>query len=286
MARIMHDSVNWRAIPESAEMVAGYLSPSKYAWPAEAWNRFPHAVQVRIAVRATTNAGHVLDVETGDASPEEAPRWVQMRRAAGADPSVYCSRSLWSTVMAAFRSAGVAYPHWWVAQYDGVRAIPAGAVAKQFADYNAGSGGDWDLSIVADYWPGVDQGESVSNITEDTQSYEDMVRRIGMLEGFLNADPNSSKMALLLLDAIGRIEGIFKNGDQTFGPSRGPNTNKLAPAIAAPAAVTLTDTQLTELTNAISTRVAAALPPGGASKEDVHQVVSEVIGSIAITVTK
>lgn len=159
MTRTMYDSVNWAAIPANAQMVAGYLAPSSFAWPAAAWARFPNAVKVQIAVRASTNAGQVLDVESGDATPAQAPGWVAMRRAANppVDPTVYCSASAWPTVQAAFASAGLAQPHYWIASYPGGGAvIPSGAVAHQYADPNSGSGGDWDLSVVADYWPGVD----------------------------------------------------------------------------------------------------------------------------------
>lgn len=155
--RTLYDSVNPAAIPSTAAMVAGYID-GMYAWRPADWARFPRAVQVRIAVFASTNAGHVLDIETGDATPVQAPGWVQKRRAAGADPSVYCSMSLWPTVRAAFAAAHVPEPHYWVAGYPGGGPIiPAGAVAHQYAD-PATSGGDWDLSVVADYWPGVDGG--------------------------------------------------------------------------------------------------------------------------------
>lgn len=155
--RTLYDSVNPAAIPTDAGMVAGYID-GMYAWHAADWARFPRAVQVRIAVFASTNGGHVLDVERGDATPVQAPGWVQRRRAAGADPSVYCSMALWPAVRAAFATAHVPEPHYWVAGYPGGGPIiPAGAVAHQYAD-PATSGGAWDLSVVVDHWPGVDGG--------------------------------------------------------------------------------------------------------------------------------
>lgn len=156
MTRIMFDATHELVlnIPTDAQMVAGYLPPSGHAWTAADWGRFPNAVHVRIAVRASTNDGHVLDVESGDATPQQAPGWVVMRRAAGADPTVYCSTSLWPSVRAAFQAANVTEPHYWVASYPGGGAvIPAGAVAHQYMD-----AGIYDKSVVADYWPGVDGG--------------------------------------------------------------------------------------------------------------------------------
>lgn len=156
MTRLMYDSTSAADIPADAAMVAGYLPPSRYAWSAAAWARFPHAVKVRIAIFASVNDGHVLDVEQGDATPAQAPSWVAMRRLAGTDPTVYCSQSLWATVRAEFARQGVPQPHYWIARYDNVSAIPAGAVAKQYANEPL-TGGHYDLSIVADHWPGVDQ---------------------------------------------------------------------------------------------------------------------------------
>lgn len=154
--RTMYDAVTLSNVPSGAAMVACYADGT-YQNEAEARSRFPHAVIVTIAVRASFNGGQVLDVETGDASPDEAPGWVVMRRAAGADPTVYCNTSTWPAVKAAFAAAGVAPPHYWVAQYDNNPVIPAGAVAKQYSDL-----GPYDLSVVADVWPGIDTGGIVS----------------------------------------------------------------------------------------------------------------------------
>ena len=154
--RTMYDSVTAGDIPLSAQIVAGYID-GPYTWSAADWHRFAGKTCVRITVTAAANDGDVLDVETGDATPQQAPGWVLMRRAAGADPSVYMNGSTWPSVRSAFASQGVREPHYWVAFYDGGHdpAIPPGAVAHQYAD-PATSGGHYDLSSVADYWPGVD----------------------------------------------------------------------------------------------------------------------------------
>lgn len=152
----MYDSVTATDIPTSAAMVAGYVS-GRFAWSAADWARFPNAVKVGIATQANVNDGQVLDVEPGDATPAQSVGWVQMRRQAGTDPTVYCNASTLPQVQSAFTSAGVAQPHYWVAHYDGKAEIPAGCVAKQYID-PPGSGGHYDLSAVADFWPGVDPG--------------------------------------------------------------------------------------------------------------------------------
>lgn len=171
MPRTMYDSVTPSAIPTSAVMVAGYLPPSRYAWSAADWARFPRAVKVRIAIFARVNDGHVLDVEPGDATPAQAPGWVTMRRRAGVDPSIYCNASTWPTVRAEFRRRGIREPHYWIAKYDGVARLPAGAVAKQYANPPLHGRGHFDLSIVANHWPGVDK--------EDDMQPSDAVRDPG-----------------------------------------------------------------------------------------------------------
>lgn len=150
MTRIMYDSVRVQGIPEGATLVAGYVD-GIYANVGSLQRRFPNATVVRIAVSAHTNDGHVLDVETGDATPLGAVEWVKNRRLAGHDPSVYCNSGVWPSVRKAFRDAGVPEPHYWIAQWDGHKTIPTGAVAKQYTN-----GHDYDTSVVVDHWAGVD----------------------------------------------------------------------------------------------------------------------------------
>lgn len=150
MTRVMYDGVTPSRIPSSATMVAAYVD-GHYANVSPMKARFPHARLVTIAVFASTNAGTVLDVEKGDATPTEAPGWVVKRRRAGVDPTVYCSESLWPTVRAVFRALNVPQPHYWIAHYDSVALIPEGAIAKQYKNTSG-----YDISVVADYWPGVD----------------------------------------------------------------------------------------------------------------------------------
>lgn len=149
--RTLYDSVNINAIPANPEMVAGYVNGR---WPTynSLIQKFPQAVHVSIAVTANADA-QVLDVETGDATPGQAPAWAQRQRQEGRDPTVYCNSSTWGAVRQAFQNARVAEPHYWIAQYDNNPTIPAGAVAKQ---YRSDTNQDLDYSVVADYWPGVD----------------------------------------------------------------------------------------------------------------------------------
>jgi len=151
MTRTFYDAIHPANIPTNAQGVAGYVD-GRYAWTAADWARFPHAVKVRIAVFSSTADGHVLDVEPGCSTPANAPGWVVRRRAAGVDPTVYCSLSQWPVVQAAFAAARVPEPHWWVAAYPGSGPnLYPGSIAHQYANP-----GPVDISVVADYWPGVD----------------------------------------------------------------------------------------------------------------------------------
>jgi len=174
VSRSMYDGVDASRLPAGAQLVAGYVD-GLYAWSDADWARFPNSVKVRIACFADTDDGEVLDVEPGNATPAESVDWVLMRRRAGADPTVYMNTSTWPTVRSAFAARNVAEPHYWVAQYDGVATLPAGAHAKQY--YNNDQAG-YDLSVVADYWPGIDRapagGAAVNLTPADTRRRNDM----------------------------------------------------------------------------------------------------------------
>jgi hypothetical protein len=119
--RIMYDSTTPAAIPRSAEMVAGYVN-GEFAWTKEEWSLFPHAAKVHISVRAV-NDGNVLDIETGDATPDQAPTWVKARRQAGhIRPTLYVNRANAEAAIAACEKEQLQPGHqfWiWLATLDG-----------------------------------------------------------------------------------------------------------------------------------------------------------------------
>lgn len=154
MTRTMYDSLNPDAIPLDAELVASYIDGANA--PAPGWQqRFPSSRVVEIARNSTTNAGQVGDVESTDMTPQGAVAWVRLRRAAGQVPTVYCNDSTLPAVQAAFQAAGEPMPEVWLAHWGEAPNLPAGAVAFQYANSTM-TGHDYDLSVVADYWPGVD----------------------------------------------------------------------------------------------------------------------------------
>jgi hypothetical protein len=161
MPRIMYDSTDASRIKANLRdpaMVAGYIDAySIPAWTDKDWNTFPNAVKVRIAKKASTNAGHVLDVEPKLATPAQAPVWARMRRSSGfPHPCIYVQKSTWGQVQQAFRAANEPQPLYWIAHYNGVKELPVlngiRAIAKQYL----GDTNGMDYSYVDDYWPGVD----------------------------------------------------------------------------------------------------------------------------------
>ncbi|SEB43695.1 hypothetical protein SAMN04489727_1735 [Amycolatopsis tolypomycina] len=188
--RTMYDAVTARNIlnhDRTPEMVAGYVDRIKLApWSPNDWALFPDAVKVEIVKKASSNFGHVLDVEPGDATPAEAPGWVRMRRAAGADPTVYMNLSTWPAVRAEFVRQGVAQPHYWVARYDndpdwGAGWAELGCVAKQHTANYRGV----DINSVADHWPGVD-----TNNAQEEDVQEKDVRDIWTMPAIVQDEIN------------------------------------------------------------------------------------------------
>jgi hypothetical protein len=152
MSRVCYDAINVLDLPPGADLYAGY-DDGKWPDAAAIAAKFPGKVVLRITVFSTDNEGDVLDVEYGDATPAQAPDWVERRRAAGhGGPIVYCSESSWADVQKSFSDMGVAQPGYWIAAYPGVgAALYPGSVGHQYVDH-----GEYDESVFVDYLPGID----------------------------------------------------------------------------------------------------------------------------------
>lgn len=150
----MADSVSLDSLPPGFPVYGGY---DDGAWPdaAAIKARFPGATVIRFTVNPGDNEGDCLDVENGDATPVEAPGWTLRRRHAGhTGPLTYCSASAWPAVRRQYAIQNVAEPGYIVAAYPGIGVgimYPPPAVGHQYADTGA-----YDLSVVADYLPGID----------------------------------------------------------------------------------------------------------------------------------
>jgi|SRR5216683_687846 len=145
----MYDSVTPAAVPADAVMVAGYVNGTVSQWSATAWSRWPHAVRVDV-LGTDAPAASVLDVERGDATPEEARVWVPQRNSLYGDATVYCNVSTLPAVRAA--CAGQSYRVWladWTGEPHDRKDLNGGGAtvaAVQYANDVAGC----DLSAVYD----------------------------------------------------------------------------------------------------------------------------------------
>lgn len=165
--RTMYDAVTPENIPINATMVAAYID-GKYTNYDRVLTLFPHATIVTIATK-TTGVADVLDCEKGDATPAQCPAWAVRMRQLGRVPTVYCSRSAWNSVRAAFITQHVPEPQYGIAHYDNVAELITGAIYKQYG----GVKDKYDLNAVADYWPGIDP--IAQPIDEDDMKTTDLV---------------------------------------------------------------------------------------------------------------
>jgi hypothetical protein len=149
---VMFDSDIPSGIPAGATIVAGYVLGGDYD---DLVARFPNALHVSIATRARDGGqwvqARVLDIETGDALPTDAPGWVEAMRGFGIDPCVYVDLSSWAEVQRFVADAGVAQPDYWIADWtsSGPHLVP-GSVATQWWDF-----GEFDESETNGVWPGL-----------------------------------------------------------------------------------------------------------------------------------
>lgn len=159
--RTMFDSVAAYDCPKGAQLYAGYVD-GNYQSYLPMVGLFPGAVHVSITVHG--NPAHMCDVEFGAMTPMQAAQWVQQRRALGFTPTVYCSLSNVTAVLADCQAIGVKLPvQFAIADWDESPIFPApppGAmfVSKQYRHDLHINGFNYDISSVVDYWPGVDDG--------------------------------------------------------------------------------------------------------------------------------
>ena len=102
----MYDSVNTKMIPADAEAVAGYVGGFWPTFPTLVLE-WPKAKKLSIAVNARQDA-ECLDVEAGDARPDQAPAWVKRQIKRGVKrPVVYGSVSQMGLILRTLEKAGI-----------------------------------------------------------------------------------------------------------------------------------------------------------------------------------
>lgn len=162
MVRKAYDSVTVSALPTDGDLYLGYVD-GRYANVAQIHKRFPRRTVVGITVNGSTLDAQMADVEVGDLTPDGGARWAVRKVKAGQHPTLYTYASNAGAVQRACTRAGLKPSQWslFVADYDGDPTLPPGCVGKQYRSPDGtGRGkvtdGNYDVSVVADYWPGVD----------------------------------------------------------------------------------------------------------------------------------
>ncbi len=218
-------------IPAGARLVASYVDgltqPANFSQLAEL---FPDAVHVAISTQGAD--AQVLDVERGNLTPEQAPEWVARQWARGQIPTVYCSDDWWPRVIAACAAAGVPRPLKWGARWDGVAELAPDEVAKQYGGHPG-----YDVSVVADYWPGIDpprEGAFMAALTDaqaqemytDVKALNGRLAAIDLVDwSILGGGPNNSPSIRAVL------QNIYAQGQAILSAVAG-----VAPAAASAAA--------------------------------------------------
>ena len=150
--RTMFDSVNPTNIPVPATMIGAYVDGAVSKWPSGAIAAArKHATVVTITTTGD-NVANVADYEKGNLNLAKLIEWVKRMRSYGGEPAVYCSRATMPRVTWAFSNVNLAFPLWWIADWTGVKHMFPGSIATQWSN-----GLKYDTSLVANYWPGVDQ---------------------------------------------------------------------------------------------------------------------------------
>ncbi len=186
--RIMYDAATIGVdYPSDAQMLAGYID-GNYQTYADQVARYPNLIHIPIAVWPSTNNGICLDVETGDATPDQAPAWVTMRRNAGiVAPWVYCSYAVWQDVINAFVNQSTEPPLYWIAAYPGIGAeIYPGSIGHQY-----GGTDPWDVSVMLDVIPGIDS-------TPPTPPHPPTPEELSVLPAFIATYPCKAGPAAML----------------------------------------------------------------------------------------
>lgn len=137
---ILYDATDPSLIPDGP-LLAGYINgkyPSYYQIAID----HPQSQVLTITVKAHNPNGSyviadILDIESGDATPDEAPGWTQAMRALSR-PIIwnYCSRlGTWPDTQSAYLLNGVLDPDYWIADYTGQPHLVPGSVATQWTDH-------------------------------------------------------------------------------------------------------------------------------------------------------
>jgi len=131
----MYDSTRPSAIPADATVVALYRN-GRYAATQEQGNQFPMRLWIDVLGTAAQNAS-ILDIETGDATPETVLSWVPARQQFHpySVARLYCDLSTWPAVkgyVAQLDQSQRAMVRYWIANPTGLPHLVPGSDATQY----------------------------------------------------------------------------------------------------------------------------------------------------------
>jgi hypothetical protein len=120
---------------------AGYVNGLYATYPHIPAGLTP--ISIAVSLKATAQ---VFDYEYGDLAPWQYPDAYLLNPR----HTAYGSRSTWAEIKAVAARVGLPLPPWWAAR-PGAMELEPESIATQY-----GQAFGCDLSIVADYWPGID----------------------------------------------------------------------------------------------------------------------------------
>lgn len=146
----MYDSTTPFEIPrETSQYIAIYFNGRFAASESEVQAQYPKARIYTIDVlNDAPKQCSILDIETGDATPDDVPGWVDARMDGnpGFICRLYCNLSTWPAVKAKVATLGKAartHVRYWIANPTGVAHIVPGSDATQYF-----WGLDYDMSLM------------------------------------------------------------------------------------------------------------------------------------------
>lgn len=160
-----YDSVTATALPTTAPLVLAYVDGDYRNW--DEVNALFHGTRTRvISVTVFGLPGaHVIDVEPGNVTPDQATSWAIDELRAGRRPTIYAGHDWRDATVTALRRRRVNADtcDYWLADYVQVspplasirwpRSVPAGFSGWQFADsIPVGGGHEVDASVVNVNW--------------------------------------------------------------------------------------------------------------------------------------
>lgn len=177
--RRMYDSTTAADIPAGSDLVMGYVDGS-YAWSGADWQRFPSRTCVRLCVFSNSYDAQVIDIEPGNNDAKAIIPWIREKWLRGETPTVYCFSDRGphgyriSDVRSECDAASLKHPLFLITDFDNDPTLPDDPeiVGKQYANSDL-TGGHYDVSVVRDFWPGVDVATTVPTSATGGSMFKD-----------------------------------------------------------------------------------------------------------------